>query len=101
MNIQNLYQITLWAIFIGILPLPYSYYGLLRLLVMCVCGYISYKLFKLNESKIGAIFFVIAILFNPISPFFFSKELWAIIDIAVGIYMFRKKDNILATLTNN
>ena len=40
-----------------------------------------------NSNKLGYV--CISILFNPFSPFYFTKLIWAILDIVCGIYLLK------------
>ena len=74
----------------SLLPFPYVYYQLLRLVVTITAGYIAFLKYGENEEvcRIVITFGLIAILFNPIIPFHFTKELWIPIDIAVACVYF-------------
>ncbi len=67
---------------------PYSYYIFLRWYVFLSCIYFAY-LSKDETNKIWFILFtVIFLLFNPIIPIYFKKDIWTIIDITAGIIIF-------------
>lgn len=62
----------------------YGYYEFLRWAIFIIGGYSAYLEYK--KGKIGWtwIFSIIAILFNPIIPFYLSKSTWQPIDLIVG-----------------
>jgi len=67
---------------------PYSYYQFLRWLILGVGGYSAYLAYN-SEKKIWAwIFGLIALLFNPIIPFYLSRATWQSIDIIVAVIFF-------------
>ena len=67
---------------------PYSYYQFLRWFILGTGGYLTYLTYN-SERKIWAgIFGVIALLFNPIIPFYLQKDTWQFIDIVVAIIFF-------------
>ncbi len=66
----------------------YGYYQLLRWVILAVGGYSAYIAYKSENKTWAWIFGVIAVLFNPIIPFYFSRETWQPINIAVGIIFF-------------
>ncbi len=68
---------------IAILPLPYSYYKLLRWIIFstALCGTI-YKEFSFNWRMISGF---VCTLFNPLFPIHLTKEIWIPIDIIVSI----------------
>ena len=73
---------------------PYWYYQLLR---WAVCIYALITAYKLKNRKTAKFIFfcVIAVLFNPIAPVYFDKDLWRIIDGLTGavflFFLFNKK----------
>jgi len=69
------------VLFIAVFNLPYVYYQLLRWVVMIIAGYLSSEYFKKENNVWGWFFVSIAILFNPIFPFYFSKNIWIVLNI--------------------
>lgn len=66
----------------ALLELPYGYYTLLRLVVTGCALLSAYWLGA--ERGLFWIMALIAVLFNPIMPIHFSRELWAVFDLAVA-----------------
>ena len=64
---------------------PYSYYQFLRWAILGVCGYSAYLAYNSGRKIWMVIFGAIALLFNPIIPFYFSRSAWQSIDIIVAI----------------
>ncbi len=64
---------------------PYGYYQFLRWVVVIIAGYTAYVAY--NNQKIGWawVFGIVAILFNPIFPFYLSKGNWQFIDVVVAV----------------
>ncbi len=73
---------------IGIADHPYSYYQILRWSIMIIAGYSAYLSNKKDDEVWFWIFAILAILFNPIIPFYFSKDTWQIIDLATAVILF-------------
>ncbi|MHA1675908.1 MAG: DUF6804 family protein [Candidatus Njordarchaeales archaeon] len=63
---------------------PYAYYQLLRWVVCSVTGYGAFLAYKQKRNEWAWIFGIIAILFNPIVPFYLSREIWSLLDIGVS-----------------
>lgn len=64
---------------------PYGYYQFLRWAIMIIGAYSAYLSYE-NKNIVWAwIFGIMAILFNPIIPFYLSKEMWQLIDWASAI----------------
>lgn len=97
MNIdKNIFWIAPIVIMgIGLLPMPYGYYNLSRI-VVCVCSiYFAVQLFKENDYVFVWIFAFLAILYNPIIPIhLYEKGIWIIVNIITGILFFTKKSSI-------
>lgn len=66
----------------------YSYYQLLRWVVMIVAAYSAYSAYKTKNTKWIYIMGAIAILFNPIAPIFLEKGTWQILDFITAVTFF-------------
>ena len=73
---------------IAILPLPYSYYPVLRIVVTGSTAFAAFYFFNKNDSQSGIMLALMAILWNPIFPIYLDKTLWVPLDIAAAIYMY-------------
>lgn len=67
---------------------PYGYYQFLRWLILGVGGYSVYLAYNSRRKVWTGIFGVIVLLFNPIIPFYLSRNNWQPIDIIVAIIFF-------------
>ena len=65
----------------------YSYYILLRWLVMTTCVYFSYKSYKINQIGLLIFYCAVAIMFNPFKKIRLQKETWHLINYAVAIIL--------------
>lgn len=63
---------------------PYSYYQLLRWFVSIYGFYLAYNYKEKGATEWMWIFTSLAILFNPIFPFYFEKSTWQILDLLGG-----------------
>ena len=74
---------------------PYTYYQLLRWVVCGVGAYSAYIAYESGRTGWAGVFAVIAVLFNPIVPFYMQKEAWQALDLAAAVpflvYPFTKK----------
>jgi hypothetical protein len=77
------------AAFIGILPLPIDAYHIIRLVVCGTCIFAAYEYTKIsNHNKgINILILVVALIYNPIIPFYLSRDLWIAIDIIAGVFL--------------
>ena len=80
---------------IGLLPMPYGYYTLLRL-VVCGCSlYYAYNFYENKNTQFLWIFGFIAILYNPLFPIYlYEKEIWIVLNILTAAVFFIKRDSI-------
>jgi hypothetical protein len=73
------------ALFIAIAQMPYGYYQLLRWFICGVGAYGAYLSYEQKKMKWAWILGIIALVFNPLLKFYFTKETWVIIDLVAGI----------------
>ena len=64
----------------AVLPWPYGYYQLLRLVVCGVGAYFAYTAYQWGKLRAVWLFGGIAALFNPFVPIHLTRELWIPID---------------------
>ena len=81
---------------LALMPLPYGYYTLLRIVVTTAAIYAAWLCFSEGEAvdlRVAGFVFI-AILFNPIIPIHLSREIWAPIDVvaaaAFGVFGWRQ-----------
>lgn len=74
-------------LFVGILPLPYGYYMLLRLVACGAFGFAAYEAYKRKHNLLLWLFGLMALLFNPILTIHFTKEVWMGIDFFAAILL--------------
>jgi hypothetical protein len=68
---------------IALLPLPIGFYTLLRLVVCAAAAYLAVEDYRARGS-VGFWLVVlagVALLFNPLTPIFLSRDQWAPIDV--------------------
>jgi hypothetical protein len=64
---------------------PYGYYQFLRWLILGVSTYSAYLAYNSGRKIWIGIFGIIALLFNPIIPFYFQRDTWQFIDIITAV----------------
>lgn len=100
------YHISLFLRILGIVLLfsalgthPYGFYTFLRWIVTLASLFTGYLYYQVELKGSAWIFFIIAILFNPLAPIYMQRETWLVIDILVGIvfiYSLTRKEIINA-----
>lgn len=94
-----------WVFFLAALLLlgafgtwPYVYYQLLRWVVFGVGIYASYQAHETNRNSWVWLFGAMALLFNPILPFYMERETWQVIDLTAALllvsFIFSKRKQI-------
>jgi hypothetical protein len=91
---KALIYITAGFLFVGVLPLPYGYYMLLRLIACGVFAWAAYIAFERKDDVLPWVFIVLAIVFNPIIKIHFPKEFWVALDIGSAIFILVVKPKI-------
>lgn len=59
---------------------PYGYYQILRWAILLIAGYTAHLYYEKKSIGWAWIFGIMALLFNPIIPFYFSRDTWQFID---------------------
>lgn len=78
--------ITAVLLFWGLSYHPYGYFQILRWAVCAIASYNCYILYNEKDNKVWPwIFGIVAVLFNPIIPFYFAKSTWQFLDLIGGI----------------
>ena len=88
---KNITAVCAIAAGIGLLPLPYAYYMLLRLLFFGCLIFIGFKIYEKSHEFIAPLFIIggLALLYNPLFPIHLgSKVAWIIINIGTIAFMF-------------
>lgn len=88
---KNLFsKLSAVALLIAVIPIwPYFFYQLLKFLIFGTAAYSAY-VFHLDKNKKWMwVMIVIAIIFNPINPFYFGHFLWSVADLVVAAIFFR------------
>jgi hypothetical protein len=75
------------VIAVGILPLPYGYYGFLRVIAALAFAYSAYVAFSTRSWTTLVLSAVAVLVFNPVVPLRPAKEAWACIDAASAAYL--------------
>ena len=65
----------------ALLPNPYGYYRLLRVVVCGVSIYLSLKAIEAKRRGLLVVLLTIAVLFNPVLPIYVDRETWEVLDI--------------------
>jgi hypothetical protein len=86
---------------IGAAPLPYGYYMLLRIVATGIFVWAAFVAYERKNDVLPWVFGLLAILFNPIIKIHLPKELWAVIDVAAGVFLLVCKSSIQERKSEN
>lgn len=91
--------ICILLLFLALFSHPYSYYIVLRWVVSFSSLFVGYISSRVENHTWAWVYFIIAVLFNPILPIYLSRNTWQIFDVIVAIifiYSFfsKGKDNV-------
>jgi hypothetical protein len=64
---------------------PYGYYQILRFVVCGIGVYVAYTAYTWHKMWAVWLFGFVALLFNPLVPIHFSRELWQYVDIICAV----------------
>jgi len=83
---------------LAILPWPYGYYTLLRLVVCFTAAFLGWFSYKKQRIRWVWIMSFIALVFNPFVPLHFGRELWLMVDIIAailfGVFLLKNKREV-------
>ncbi len=90
------------AMGIGLLPMPYEYYTLSRLVVCVGALYFTVSFIKGKKIESAWIFGAIAALYNPIFQIHLGdKGLWTIVNIVTAILFWRNRSELESSTFGN
>ena len=81
-----LYVSTIISLFLCIAPMPYSYYMLVRFLVIMTFGFMAITFSDANKLKMETCI-VIIILFQPFVKIPLGRLVWNCIDVVAAIFL--------------
>ena len=95
MNKDIFWIAPLVAMGIGLLPMPYGYYFLSRLVVFVCAIYFAIQLNNQSDTTLVWVFGFFAVLYNPIIPIHLGeKTLWIIVNLITAVTFFINKNKI-------
>ena len=86
-NRQKLQLACAIILLLCVFPLPYGYFVVVRVVTTIISGYLAYNYYHENKKELALIFFIIAVLFQPLFKFALGQNIWLILDILVAIIL--------------
>jgi hypothetical protein len=88
---RPLLTICVALLFLGIAPLPYGYYSLLRLVACATLALSAVVAHRRRARTLPTVFGILAVAFNPVIPVFLPREIWAVIDVGTAILLLSQR----------
>jgi hypothetical protein len=83
--VKNWFKVVaIMLLFWALADNSYNYYQFLRWTILIIGGYSACIAYKNEEMGWAWIFSIMAILFNPIIPFYLTKSAWQTLDLITG-----------------
>jgi len=70
---------------LAILPFPYGYYTLLKLVVCLTALFLTWFSYKAQKTAWVWIMGFIALIFNPFVPLHLGRALWVAVDLLIAV----------------
>ena len=83
---DNWLKLLAIALALGALaPIPYyAYFQLMNWVVVGAALMTAWQAYKLGKLFPAWLFVLVAVVFNPLAPFYFSADVWRIADVVVA-----------------
>ena len=95
MNKDIFWIAPLVAMGIGLLPMPYGYYFLSRLVVFVCAIYFAMQLNNQSDTTLVWVFGFFALLYNPFIPIHLgSKGLWVVVNLVTAGVFISNRDKL-------
>ena len=80
--------LTTVAVLAALLPLPYGYYQLLRVLMFGVFAYGAFTSWKHHEAWLPWVMCGVAFIYNPLMPLHLGREIWMLVNLGTAGFLF-------------
>ena len=86
LNLSNGIKIILAVLFfICLADMPYGYYQLVRFIALAGFVLLAYNTYSQGNKTEAIIYVCLAILFQPLVKIALGRQVWNIVDVAVGV----------------
>lgn len=79
---------------LGVMPLPYGYYTLLRIVATGAFVWAAIAAHQKGERSLPWVFAVAAVLYNPVVPIFLAKPVWMILNLCSAALLYLNREKI-------
>jgi hypothetical protein len=84
MTLKPLFLILIPLLLACLLPMPYGYYQLVRVVASAAFAFLAYQE---RENSLLWVFVGLALLFQPFEKIALGRSLWNVVDIAVAVFL--------------
>ena len=74
-------------LFLCLLDMPHGYYQFVRFVSLILFSLFAYDYYERKNIPLTIVFTSLAILFQPLLKISLGRQIWNIIDVAVGIFL--------------
>ena len=67
--------------------MPYGFYQLVRFLALVGFGILAFTAYEDEKTEMVLVYVALAILFQPLIKISLGRELWNVVDVAVGAWL--------------
>lgn len=85
-------------LFLCLLDMPYGYFQLVRFLALVGFSILAFDSYRSGKQTQAIIYLCLAILFQPLLKISLGRQLWNLIDVAVGVWLLVTMDNLKGIL---
>jgi hypothetical protein len=96
--ISILSYIAVFLLLVALLAMPFGYYTFLRITVTAISIYGAYCAWYLSLEKWAVIWGLVAILFNPLFPVYFTRQVWLFLDASAAAFIYYGVRKIISKL---
>lgn len=79
--------IAIVAVLAALLPLPYGYYQLLRVLMCGVFAYAAFSAWNVLPQGLLWVICGFAFIYNPLLPLHLGREIWTIVNLGTAGFL--------------
>lgn len=84
---KNLKLILAIALLLCLVPMPYGYYMLVRIVATILFVIFARQYYLTKKEELSITFCILAFLFQPLIKVSLGREVWNIVDVAVAILL--------------
>ena len=87
---SSLWLTPVALLILALLPWPYGFYNLLRLVVCVVSAWLAYEQWRYDDAVSGWVvaLSIAALLYNPLLPIHLTREIWMVLNlVTAGLFL--------------